>query len=61
VADEGICEWSDLLIEELYVFIRVIIYMGVYKEPQIEMYWNTDFNKGPLHLILKYISLRRFE
>ena len=47
--------------EELYVFIGVIIYMGVHKEPQIEMYWNTDFNKGPLHSIPKHISLRRFE
>ena len=61
VADEGMREWSDLLMEELYVFIGVIIYMGVHKEPQIEMYWNTDFNKGPLHSIPKHISLRRFE
>ena len=61
VADEGMREWSDLLVEELYVFIGVIIYMGVHKEPQIEMYWNTDFNKGPLHSIPKHISLRRFE
>jgi hypothetical protein len=25
------------------------------------MYWNTDFNKGPLHSIPSHISLRRFE
>jgi hypothetical protein len=31
-------EWSDLLIKELYVFIGVIIYMGIYIEPQISMY-----------------------
>jgi hypothetical protein len=54
-------EWSDLLIEELYVFIGVIIYMGIHIEPQISMYWNTDFNKGPLHSISSHISLRRFE
>jgi hypothetical protein len=31
-------EWKDLLVEELYVFLGAIIYMGVYEEPQIEMY-----------------------
>jgi hypothetical protein len=61
VADEGLREWSDILIEELYIFIGVIIYIGVHKEPQIPIYWNTDFNKGPLHTISKHISLCRFE
>jgi hypothetical protein len=60
-ADKGAREWSDLLVEELYVFIRAIIYIGVHKEPQIPMYWNTDFNKGPLHTISEHISLRRFK
>jgi hypothetical protein len=32
-ADSGLREWSDLLIEELYVFIRAIIYIGIHKEP----------------------------
>ena len=35
--------------------------MGIYKEPQIEIYWNIDFNKGPLYSISNHISLRRFE
>jgi hypothetical protein len=60
-ADSGLREWSDLLLEELYVFIGAIIYMGIHKEPQIPMYWNTDFNQGPLHSISSHISLRRFE
>jgi hypothetical protein len=38
VVDKGLREWLDLLVEELCVFVRAIIYMGVYKEPQIEMY-----------------------
>jgi hypothetical protein len=36
--EEGLREWSDLLIKELYVFIGVIIYMGIHKEPQTRMY-----------------------
>ena len=43
------------------MFISAIIYMGVHEEPQIEMYWNTDFNKGPLHSISSRLSLCRFE
>jgi hypothetical protein len=61
VAQERAREWTDLLVEELYVFLGAIIYMGVYEEPQIEMYWHIDFSKGPLYSILSHISLCRFE
>jgi hypothetical protein len=61
VQQERAREWTDLLVEELYVFLGAIIYMGVHEEPQIEMYWNTDLSKGPLHTILNHISLCRFE
>jgi hypothetical protein len=50
-----------LFVEELYVFIGAIIYMGVHEEPRIDMYWNTDFNKGPLHSISNHMPLCRFE
>ena len=53
--------WTSLVKEELYVFIGSLIYMGIHTEPEISMYWNTDFNKGPLHSIAPYISLCRFE
>lgn len=61
IVEEGTREWTDLLVEELYVFLGAIIYMGVHKEPQVPMYWNTDFNKGPLHPIPNHIPLRRFD
>jgi hypothetical protein len=61
VPQERAREWTDLLVEELYVFLGVVIYMGIHDEPQIEMYWNTDFNRGPLHSITNHISLCRFE
>ena len=60
-ADNQARLWTDLLVEELYVFIGVIIYMGVHEEPQIPMYWNTDFNKGPLYSIPNHILLNRFQ
>jgi hypothetical protein len=35
--------------------------MGVHEEPEVPMYWNTDFKTGPLHPIPTHISLRRFQ
>ena len=61
VREERARQWMDLLLEELYVFIGAIIYIGVHDEPQVEIYWNADFNKGPLHSISTHISLCRFE
>ena len=61
VVEERHREWTNLLVEELYVFIGAIIYIGVHEELEVSMYWNTDFNKGPLHSIPTHISLRRFE
>ncbi len=59
--EEVLREWKDLNTYELYVFIGAIIYMGIHEEPRIDMYWNTDSNKGPLHSIPSHITLRRFE
>jgi len=33
IIEERAREWTDLLMEELYVFLGAIIYMGVHKEP----------------------------
>jgi hypothetical protein len=33
----------------------------MHKEPQIENYWNTNIQLGPLHAISFYISYCRFE
>ena len=38
VPQERAREWIDLLVEELYIFIGTIIYIGVYKEPIIKIY-----------------------
>ena len=43
------------------MFIGVIIYIGVYREPDINWYWNTEIAKGPIHSIPSYLSLHRFE
>lgn len=53
--------WQPLCVEELQVFLGVVIYMGVHHSPQIEDYWNTDLKKGPLHSVAAHMSLVRFE
>ena len=58
---EGQQEWFNLMVEELYVFIGCIIYIGIYKEPDISIYWNSNSNKGPLYTIKNHISLTWFE
>jgi hypothetical protein len=60
-AGQGDREWFDLVVEELYVFIGAIIYMGIHTEPSIPMYWNTDPTKGPIHTIKSHITLNRFQ
>jgi Transposase IS4 len=61
VQQERAREWRDILLEECYVFIGIILYMGVHYEPHIELYWNSDFNKGPLHTISSHMPIMRFQ
>jgi hypothetical protein len=61
VQQERARQWRDLLIEEAYVFIGALIYMGVHEEPRIDMYWNTDKTRGPIHSISAHIALIRYE
>ena len=37
-ADQEGREWTDLLVEELYVFISAIIYIGVCEMPEVSLY-----------------------
>ena len=61
VAQERAREWSNLLIEELYVFLGAIIYMGIYGELAIEIYQNINFLRGLIYTISAHILLCRFE
>ncbi|PVH67788.1 hypothetical protein DL98DRAFT_523135, partial [Cadophora sp. DSE1049] len=54
-------QWRELLMEELFVFIGVLVYMGIHEEPRIDMYWNTDKKRGLIHTISAYIALNRYK
>ena len=61
IIEERVRKWDTLIMEELYVFIGALIYIGIHEEPRLDMYWNTDKDKGPLHTLIHHISLQRYK
>ncbi|CAG8805789.1 32547_t:CDS:2, partial [Racocetra persica] len=53
-------EWVPLTVEELLIWLALVIYMGIFKLPSREDYWKTDW-KYPQHKVIKYMTLVRFE
>jgi hypothetical protein len=52
--------WSDVIYQDIMVFIRVIIYIGVYLEANIASYWNIK-PIAPIYILSLYISLCRYK
>jgi hypothetical protein len=53
--------WTPTHANEIRVFIGIIIYMGLFREPSIEGYWRQNPADGLLHIIHKYMSLIQFQ
>jgi hypothetical protein len=54
--------WKLLCLPELYVFFGCLIYMGIYREPDIECYWRTEPSVfGPLHDVREHMGCTRFQ
>ncbi|RFU29044.1 hypothetical protein B7463_g7284, partial [Scytalidium lignicola] len=53
-------DWIPLFLEELYVFLGCVVYMGVHKEPNVELYWSTG-TYNPQHILPVHMSLVRFQ
>jgi hypothetical protein len=41
------------------VWIAIVIYQGIHKEPEVKIYWNRDTN-FPIHRISKMMTLVRY-
>ena len=53
-------DWVDTTVQEIYIYLGILIYISIYKEPEFKRYWNT----GPIylyHLIRDWMSHNRFE
>jgi hypothetical protein len=61
ITEDRARKWDTVIVDELYVLIGAVIYMGMHDEPNPAMYWTTDKTKGPLHTLSHHISLRRYE
>ena len=53
-------DWVPTTKGELYLFLGILVYMGVHPEPRLEMYWSHNL-KGPKHSIPRFMSRDRFQ
>jgi hypothetical protein len=53
--------WKDTSPAEIKVFLSILIYMEVYRSPQINYYFRNDLENKPSHLLQLYIMQIRFK
>jgi hypothetical protein len=58
-----ITKWEGLSSLQVYVWLGVLIYLGVHRENTIASHWNTPSLgvQAPLHSIIKFMPLYRFQ
>jgi hypothetical protein len=53
--------WWPTNPNEIRVLFGIFYYMGVHREPNYKVYWETPRPNGPIHALSKHMSLNRFE
>jgi len=53
--------WWPTSKDEIRVLFGVLIYMGIHREPNYKIYWETSKTHRPNHTVSKHISLNRYE
>jgi hypothetical protein len=53
--------WWPTNENEIRVLFGILFYIGVHKEPNYKIYWETPKLNGPIHAIPKHMSLNRYE
>ncbi|KAI8648048.1 hypothetical protein LRP88_03469 [Fusarium phalaenopsidis] len=58
-----ILAWDGLSAAQVYVWLGLLIYIGIHKERTIESHWSTPKlgEQRPLHSIIKFMPLWRFQ
>lgn len=56
-------EWKPTSAAELYVWLGILIYIGIHKEIAIEDHWKTPelADQRPEHSIIKFMTYKRFQ
>ncbi|CAH1763517.1 9252_t:CDS:2 [Entrophospora sp. SA101] len=52
-------DWNDLTLNELKIWLALVIYMGIFKLPAIKDYWVID-SYYPSHEVIKMMTIKRF-
>ena len=52
-------KWVDVSTDEVWIFLGIVVLMGIYWLPQIKDYWSMDRLLG-VPAVQQSISLRRF-
>lgn len=54
--------WRKTSADEIYLFLGILLYMGIHYEPQISGYWSSQQQKeDPIHPFTRFISRDRFQ
>jgi hypothetical protein len=56
-------KWDGLSVAQVYVWLGLLIYLGIHKENMIKSYWSSPSLgvQSPLYSVIKFMPLWRFE
>ena len=55
-------KWRKTSVEEIYLFLGILLYIGIHRESRLSTYWSTQQQKeDPIHLFTRFISRDRFQ
>lgn len=53
--------WWPTTENEIRVLFGILFYMGVHREPNYQIYWETPKPNGPIHALPKHMLLNRYK
>jgi len=55
-------DWKPTSVAEVYLFLGILLYMGIHKEATIESYWESSLSdKNARHYFSRFLTRDRFE
>lgn len=55
-------QWKETSVEEIYLWLGILIHIGIHKEPRIRNHWEIPKlgKQGTIHTILQFMTFDRF-
>ncbi|KAG6996460.1 PiggyBac transposable element-derived protein 4 [Fusarium oxysporum f. sp. conglutinans] len=55
--------WTRLKVSDVYIWLGILIYIGLHKETRIEDYWKTSLlgDQRPTYSIIKFMTYNKFQ